>query len=139
VGKKVIMISKKWIAYGTAGLIGLSVIGGTAAASAANMDLHDGSGKVVPGSELNGRTGVLDVDTVTLQQRSDSVVTVVSTSSAPSAVSAVAPAAVSAPSATSAPSAPSTPSPVSAPSAPSITSPATPPSAASAASVSATD
>ena len=29
------MISKKWIAYGTAGLIGLSVIGGTAAASAA--------------------------------------------------------------------------------------------------------
>lgn len=136
------MISKKWIAYGTAGLIGLSVIGGTAAASAANMDLHDGSGKVVPGSELNGRTGVLDVDTVTLQQRSDSVVTVVSTSSAPSAVSAVAPAAVSAPSATSAPSAPSapsTPSPVSAPSAPSITSPATPPSAASAASVSSND
>jgi len=133
VGKKVIMISKKWIAYGTAGLIGLSVIGGTAAASAANMDLHDGSGKVVPGSELNGRTGVLDVDTVTLQQRSDSVVTVVSTSSAPSAVSAVAPAAVSAP------SAPSTPSPVSAPSAPSITSPATPSSAASAASVSSND
>jgi len=127
------MISKKWIAYGTAGLIGLSVIGGTAAASAANMDLHDGSGKVVPGSELNGRTGVLDVDTVTLQQRSDSVVTVVSTSSAPSAVSAVAPAAVSAP------SAPSTPSPVSAPSAPSITSPATPSSAASAASVSSND
>jgi len=126
------MSTKKWIAYGVTGLVGLGVIAGGAAATASTMDLQTTEGTVVPGGALTNRGDVLDTATVHLQQTNSSV-TVVSAPSAATIVSAAsAPSATTAPSPATAPSAASAPSPVSAPSPATAPSPASPPSPATA-------
>ncbi|MDN3497532.1 hypothetical protein QL996_16445, partial [Planococcus sp. APC 4015] len=59
---------KKWVAYGVAGALGLTLVGGAAAATAANMDLRTGSGSIVPGGPVVGPSGgVLDRDGVQMR------------------------------------------------------------------------
>ncbi|MFB8388392.1 hypothetical protein ACFC3F_14740 [Microbacterium sp. NPDC055910] len=124
---------KKWITYGVAGALGLSLVGGAAAATAANMDLRTGDGSVVPGGPVVGSSGdVLDRDTVKMRatDTSASVISTPSVNSAPSRPSPVS--VVSAPS----PVAPApAPAPVDSPPSPaSVPSPDSPPSPASVAS-----
>ena len=130
------MNKKKWIFTGVAGVVGLGIVAGGAAATASTMNLQTTNGTVIPDGAITERAGVLDSKTVQLRQ-TNSAVTVVSapsaanvdtTASAPSP----APSAASAPTAASAPS--PAPSPASAPSAASAPSPASAPSAASVAS-----
>jgi hypothetical protein len=55
------MDRKKWITYGVAGAVGLTIVGGAAAATAAGMSLRTTDGTVVPGGPLVGQNnGVLD-------------------------------------------------------------------------------
>lgn len=125
---------KKWIAYGVAGALGLTLVGGAAAATAANMDLRTGSGSIVPGGPVVGPSGgVLDRDGVQMRVTDTSA----SIISSPSPVApSVAPApAASAVSVVSAPSPVAPPAPAPAPVAPApVDSPASAPSAATVAS-----
>ena len=109
---------KKWITYGVAGALGLTLIGGAAAATAANMDLRTGDGAVVPGGPVVGSGDVLDRDKVKLRvtDTSASVVSVASANSPKSAPSVNSP--------KSAPSVNSPNSPISVLSAPSPVAPA---------------
>lgn len=130
---------KKWLAYGVAGALGLTLVGGAAAATAANMDLRTGSGSVVPGGPVVGPSGgVLDRDGVQMRV-TDTSASVISSPSpvAPSAAPSVA----SPVSVVSAPSPVAPPAPAPAPVAPApapapvpADSPASAPSAASVAS-----
>jgi hypothetical protein len=47
--------SKKWIAYGVTGVVGLGLIAGGATAAAVAMDLRDAEGTTLPGGELTGK------------------------------------------------------------------------------------
>ncbi|WP_460784561.1 hypothetical protein [Microbacterium tumbae] len=129
------MSTKKWIAYGVTGLVGLGVVAGGAAATASTMDLHTTEGTVVPGGAVTNRGNVLDTATVQLQQTNSSVTVVTAPSAAtvPTPATAVTP--QTAPSPTTAPSPKTPPSPATPPSPvtpPSAASPTTPASAASA-------
>lgn len=121
-------ISKKWITYGIAGVVGLSLVGGAAAATAANMDLQTDDGAVVPGGSVAGKKGdVLDRPGGVELRVTDTSVSVISAPSiTQSAVSAnSAPSVNSVNSVNSVDSIPtpvSVPSPASAPSAPSAQS-----------------
>jgi len=128
------MNSKKWIFTGVAGVVGLGIVAGGAAATASTMNLQTTDGTVIPGGAINERASVLDGKTVQLRQ-TNSAVTVVSapsaanvdsTASVPSPATAPSPAPTpaSAPSPAPSPaSAPSpAPSPVSAPTAASVAS-----------------
>jgi len=124
---------KKWVTYGVAGALGLTLVGGAAAATAANMDLRTGDDSVVPGGPVVGSSGnVLDRDKLELRV-TDTSASVVSAPSRPSPASAVS--VVSAPSPVAPAPAPapvnSPPSPASVPSANSPDSPASVASAGS--------
>ncbi|WP_404434435.1 hypothetical protein LG299_07405 [Microbacterium lacus] len=55
------MEKKKWVTFGVAGAVGLTIVGGAAAATAANMNLQGNDGSVVPGGPVVGtNNGVLD-------------------------------------------------------------------------------
>ncbi|WP_251455492.1 hypothetical protein, partial [Microbacterium sp. Marseille-Q6648] len=86
---------RKWVAYGVAGAVGLVVIGGGAAATAANMNLRSTDGQVVPGGAVTGPSGnVLDRAgvTMTTTDTSASVVSSASPTPTPSAPSPASPA-----------------------------------------------
>lgn len=124
---------KKWITYGVAGAVGLTLVGGAAAATAASMDLRTGSGAVVPGGPVVGSSGnVLDRDGLQLRV-TDTSVSVVSSPSPTASPTASAPSVASAPS-TAAPvsvvSAPSAVAPAPAPPAPAPAAPAPAPAPA---------
>lgn len=94
---------KKWITYGIAGVVGLALVGGAAAATAANMDLQTDDGSVVPGGPVVGKKGdVIDRPGGVVLNETDTSVSVVS---APSSTQAPDVSAVSVASAVSAPSA----------------------------------
>lgn len=118
--------TKKWIVLGTAGALGLAVLGGGAAAIASTMDLRSSNGTVLPGGSIDDRQGVLDRDGLQLRviDTSASVVTSPSPTVSPLTPLSVA----SAPSVV-APPAPAAPAP--APPAPVYDSPASPVSVAS--------
>lgn len=126
---------KKWVSFGVAGAVGLTIVGGAAAATAASMSLHTTDGSIVPGGPVVGPNGnVLDRPGLQLRvtDTSVSVVSAPSATPAPSVVPPVAPSpSLSQVSAVSAPSPvpPPAPAPVAPPPAPA------PASAASIASV----
>ncbi|WP_344683639.1 hypothetical protein, partial [Microbacterium terrae] len=114
---------KKWITYGVAGALGLTLVGGAAAATAATMNLQTADG-VVPGGPLIGPgKDVLDRTSLQLRVTDTSASIVTAPSAAPSPTASV-------PSATSAPAASAASAPAQG-SAPSIASPVTPVSPAS--------
>ena len=133
------MEKKKWVTFGVAGAIGLTIVGGAAAATAANMNLQSTNGSVIPGGPVVGpNNGVLDRGGVQMRVTNTSA-TVVSapTSTSSSVVSIASPVTPVAPSPLSAVSAPTPvapPAPAPAPPAPAPAPPA-PDSPASAASV----
>lgn len=125
---------KKWIIFGLTGAVGLSVIAGGAAATAASMELRTDDGTEIPGVDVPKGKTVLDDKGVTLRVSDDGAASVVtadsiaSTASAPTAASA---AAVSAPTAASvadvsAPSVVTPDSPASVPSPASVDTPQSP-------------
>ncbi len=137
------MEKKKWVTFGVAGAIGLTIVGGAAAATAANMNLQGDDGSVIPGGPVVGNdNGVLDRGGVQMRV-TDTSASVVSapTSTSASVVSIASPVTPVAPpspiSAVSAPTpvAPPAPAPAPAPPAPAPDSPASPVSAASVGSV----
>lgn len=75
--------NKKWMVYGVAGAVGLSLVGGAAAATAASMNLNTTDGSVVPGGPVVGNSGksVLGGDGVQLRV-SDTSASVVTSASA---------------------------------------------------------
>ncbi|GAA1916427.1 hypothetical protein GCM10009775_06110 [Microbacterium aoyamense] len=138
---------KKWITYGVAGAVGLTLVGGAAAATAANMDLRTGSGSVVPGGPVVGSGGdvldrgglqlrVTDTSASVISSPSPTAPPVASAASVASVASAPSqPSVVSAPSPVAPAPAPAAPAPAPAPPAPApVDSPASPASAASVAS-----
>ena len=128
------MNKKKWIFTGVAGVVGLGIVAGGAAATASTMNLQTTDGTVIPGGAINERAGVLSGNTVQLRETNSSVTVVSAPSVANVDTPASAPTAGSAPSTASAPSPASVPSPASAPSAATAPSSASAPSAASVAS-----
>lgn len=121
------MNKKKWIFTGVAGIVGLGVVAGGAAATASTMDLKTTDGTVIPGGAITERSGVLDANTVQLRQTNSSVTVVSAPSAANVDTTVSAPDPATAATAASAPS--PAPSPASAPSP--APSPASAPSAAS--------
>src|SRR5690606_36544676 len=75
------MNKKKWIFTGVAGVVGLGIVAGGAAATASTMNLQTTDGTAIPGGAITQRAGVLDVPTVNLRETTSSV-TVVSVPSA---------------------------------------------------------
>jgi len=61
------MAGRSWVRYGVAGAVGLTLIGGVAAATAASMDLRVPGGTVVPGGPLVGGGDRLDADPLELR------------------------------------------------------------------------
>lgn len=125
---------KKWITFGAIGVVGLGILAGGAAATAASMDLRSTDGTVLPGGAITGReSGVLDRSGVQMNVTDTSVsvvsvASVVTPPSVPTAASVASP--ITPPPAPAPAPAPAQPAP-----APVYDSPASIPSAASAASV----
>lgn len=133
------MEKKKWVTFGVAGAIGLTIVGGAAAATAANMNLQSTNGSVIPGGPVVGtNNGVLDRGGVQMRVTNTSASVVSAPTSTSSSVvsiaSPVTPVAPSPLSAVSAPTPVAPPAPAPAPPAPAPAPPA-PDSPASAASV----
>lgn len=79
------MDKKKWVTYGVAGAIGLTIVGGAAAATAAGMSLRTTDGTVVPGGPLVGQNnGVLDQPGLQLRVTDTSATVMSSPSPSPS-------------------------------------------------------
>lgn len=137
---------KKWLTYGIAGALGLTLVGGAAAATAASMNLQSTDGSTVPGGSIVGPGGsVLDRTGVQMSVTDNSATVVSAISPTPSPTTVPSPASPPAPSSTvsvvSAPTPvpPPAPAPAPAPPAPApapapADSPASAPSAASVAS-----
>lgn len=135
---------KKWLTYGIAGAMGLTLVGGAAAATAASMNLQSTDGATVPGGAIVGPGGsVLDRTGVQMSVTDTSATVVSATSPTPSPTSVPSPASPAAPSSTvsvvSAPTPVPPPAPAPAPAAPApapapADSPASAPSAGSVAS-----
>ncbi|MFC8680041.1 hypothetical protein ACFT30_00875 [Microbacterium ureisolvens] len=79
------MSKKKWIGFGVAGAVGLTLVGGAAAATAATMNLQTSDGTVIPGGALVGPQGkTIDPAGVTLRVTDTSASVVTAVSPAPS-------------------------------------------------------
>lgn len=121
------MDRKKWMAFGVAGAVGITVLGGAAAATAANLSLRSTDGAVVPGGPVTGPGGgVLDRTGLQLRVNGSSVSVVSSASATSAASSASSVTVVSAPS--------PVPPPAPAPAPPAVDSPDSPWSGGSVAS-----
>lgn len=128
------MKTKKWIAYGVTGIVGLGLIAGGATAAAAAMDLRDPEGTTLPGGQLTGTsTPTLDGSTpVTVDVTNDTAKVVTAVTPTPSPVT---PPSATTPVTTPTPVTQATPpSPLTPPSPVTPATPATPASAASASS-----